>query len=318
MRNKFVLLLVIFSLVILSGANAQIACNFGQCAYTFSGNVQIPNSCGIGGAMLAVGKGTGANDPSIITAGSVGIGLPNPSQSLEVIGNIRVSGNLYISPAGNHYITTDAANVLTIKTIGTDRLTLSPNPGGRPNPTPLGGNPQGTTILNTYLDVEGSIWSKSSGLYLTGLDGSKGAWIMSGPDEGCVFPGCSAGQLLNNNNADNVIGWIEGPDHTVEQRKILLLGDTYVGMGSTTGFASRNLFVKGNINAQGKIHADGGVDPPYISFSDQSHESIRQYAKSVDSHEKVMQFWNGKSHRMEVYVIAEDKFYSIDGKLILD
>ena len=28
------------------------------------------------------------------------------------------------------------------------------------------------------------------------------------------------------------------------------------------------------------------------------------------------QFWNGKSHRMEVYVISEDKFYTINGVLI--
>jgi len=67
---------------------------------------------------------------------------------------------------------------------------------------------------------------------------------------------------------------------------------------------------------KGKITAAGGIDPPYISFSDESHQSIREFAKSVEEHEKVMQFWNGETHRLEVYVINEDKFYTITGELI--
>jgi len=47
-----------------------------------------------------------------------------------------------------------------------------------------------------------------------------------------------------------------------------------------------------------------------------NYNSIREYAKKVEMHEKVMQFWNGKAHRMEVYVIVEDKFYIITGEEI--
>ena len=46
------------------------------------------------------------------------------------------------------------------------------------------------------------------------------------------------------------------------------------------------------------------------------HESIRNYAKDVESHEQVMEFWNGEFHRKEIYVIAEDKFYTINGEAI--
>ncbi|NJC97477.1 MAG: hypothetical protein FIB03_14265 [Anaerolineae bacterium] len=78
----------------------------------------------------------------------------------------------------------------------------------------------------------------------------------------------------------------------------------------------------GTQNPTSKLHVIGkgiftdGIDPPYISFSNEYHESIRQYAKDAYSYEEAMQFWNGEAHRMEVYVIDEDRFYTITGELI--
>lgn len=66
----------------------------------------------------------------------------------------------------------------------------------------------------------------------------------------------------------------------------------------------------------GKATITGGVDPPYISFSNESYESIRKYAKNVEEHEKVMLFWNAKTKRIEVYVIGDDAFYAIDGERV--
>jgi hypothetical protein len=83
-----------------------------------------------------------------------------------------------------------------------------------------------------------------------------------------------------------------------------------VGIGTTNPTSKLHVIGKGTFT--------GGVDPPYISFSSESHESIRQYAKSVEEHEIVMQFWNGEAHRMEIYVISEDAFYTILGELILE
>jgi len=81
-----------------------------------------------------------------------------------------------------------------------------------------------------------------------------------------------------------------------------------VGIGTTNPTSELYVVGKGTFT--------GGVDPPYISFSNESHESIRQYARNVESHEEVMQFWNGEAYRMEIYVIDEDQFYTITGELI--
>jgi hypothetical protein len=81
-----------------------------------------------------------------------------------------------------------------------------------------------------------------------------------------------------------------------------------VGIGTTNPTSKLHVTGKGTFT--------GGIDPPYISFSNESHVSIRRYAKDVESHEEVMQFWNGEAHRMEVYIIEEDRFYTITGELI--
>lgn len=77
-----------------------------------------------------------------------------------------------------------------------------------------------------------------------------------------------------------------------------------------------DLVLTGNLNCDRKGTFLGGIDPPYISFSSESHESIRERAKDVEEHEKVMQFWNSEEHRLELYVIEEDRFYTITGDLI--
>jgi len=68
--------------------------------------------------------------------------------------------------------------------------------------------------------------------------------------------------------------------------------------------------------SSGKVSIPGGIDPPYVSYSKESHESIREFAQDVEDHEEVMQFWSGESHRMEIYVISEDAFYTLTGELI--
>jgi Collagen triple helix repeat (20 copies) len=75
------------------------------------------------------------------------------------------------------------------------------------------------------------------------------------------------------------------------------------------------LIVDGKIIGRYGEFSDG-VGPPFISFSDETHQSIRKFSKNVDPNDTVMQFWNAGAHRMEVYVIAEDRFYTITGELI--
>ena len=84
-------------------------------------------------------------------------------------------------------------------------------------------------------------------------------------------------------------------------------------MGGTSGVGTWEIR-DFNVRMNGKLTATGGVDPPYVSFSAESYESIREYAEDVEDHEEVMVFWNAKNHRMEVYDITEDKFYTITGE----
>ena len=78
---------------------------------------------------------------------------------------------------------------------------------------------------------------------------------------------------------------------------------------------SANAFeVSDDFTVFGKLTATLGVDPPYVSFSAETHDSIKQLAQNVEEHEVVMQFWNKDNNRFEVYVILQDAFYTLDGK----
>ena len=64
-----------------------------------------------------------------------------------------------------------------------------------------------------------------------------------------------------------------------------------------------------NLYLSGKATIAGGVDPPYVSFSTQTHESIRRFAKELKPHEKVMLFWNGE--KFQYYNVEKDTFANI-------
>jgi len=70
------------------------------------------------------------------------------------------------------------------------------------------------------------------------------------------------------------------------------------------------------LNVFGKATFSGGVDPPYVSFSGETHDSIKQFARDVSEYEEVMQFWNTDNHQFEIYVIAEDSFYTFFGEKV--
>jgi hypothetical protein len=99
-----------------------------------------------------------------------------------------------------------------------------------------------------------------------------------------------------------------------DSEEMRIAGNGNVGIG--TDNPAYNLEVIGTIRSSGKGTFSGGIDPPYVSYTSESHESIRQQARDVEEHEKVMVFWNGEAHRLEVYVIEEDRFYMITGELI--
>ncbi len=53
-----------------------------------------------------------------------------------------------------------------------------------------------------------------------------------------------------------------------------------------------------------------------MSYSNETHKSIRKFAETVIEHEKVMQFWCSTHRQMEIYIIAKNKFYTFCGKEI--
>ena len=87
---------------------------------------------------------------------------------------------------------------------------------------------------------------------------------------------------------------------------------------SGTSFFNENVIFHGSVYMRddltvlGKINAVGGVDPPYISFSKESFDSIRKMSIDVDQDE-VMQFWSSEFNRMLIYDIEQDKFFDFNG-----
>jgi len=90
--------------------------------------------------------------------------------------------------------------------------------------------------------------------------------------------------------------------------------DSIAYTSSGGGHFKGGLKVDKDINVDGKITATGGVDPPYVSYSAETRESIVERSKKLKEDQVVMQFWNCKTKRFEVYVVKEKKFYSMNGR----
>jgi len=113
------------------------------------------------------------------------------------------------------------------------------------------------------------------------------------------------------------------PNPNVQIKADNNVGVTAGNSVSITAGTDLDIKAGGNVNIastmviiNGKLTVHGGIDPPYISLSKESHDSIRDYAKHVGDREEVMQFWDGDAHRMEIYVISEDAFYTLTGEMI--
>jgi hypothetical protein len=115
-------------------------------------------------------------------------------------------------------------------------------------------------------------------------------------------------------SGDGSVGIGLGSGGTVTQSNTLAIMGGWVGIAKVSPTCA--LDVVGDIRLTGKLTASGGVDPPYVSYSNESHESIRVYAEEVEDHEEIMLFWNGEASRMQIYNISEDSFYTITGELI--
>lgn len=90
-----------------------------------------------------------------------------------------------------------------------------------------------------------------------------------------------------------------------------------VGIGTTTPSkllsAAGDAIISGNLTVEGKINAIGGVDPPYVTYTEQTRESIREMSKEFDDKERAATFYNVDTGQMEVYDIKQDTFTPLGG-----
>ncbi len=241
-----------------------------------------------------------SNSPNMysISTGNVGIGTTNPTEKLDVIGSVKMTGFNMPTGANNGY-------VLTSDGAGRGFWQYLSTPDGHSLDAP-DGDPQNVV----YVDEDGTVTINTTGAYLRNFgEGSKNPPNVNIETEG------STSTTIGINSETSV-----GNDMRVDvgnDLDVTVGGDTTLNTGkSLTITSGAGITLVGSVTIDGKLTALGGVDPPYVSFSKESHESIRQYAEYVEDHEEVMQFWNGDFHRMEIYVISEDVFYTITGELI--
>ncbi|KAA0003868.1 MAG: hypothetical protein FE048_00680 [Thermoplasmata archaeon] len=259
------------------------------------------------------------NKPHMYTipTGNVGIGTTNPNSKLEVNGVIHSTTGGFKFPDGTVQTTAVIGG-------GDDDWEWSSGSGLTGDIYHLGDIGVGTTNPASELEIHGD-QNDFVGIYIknpnTGSSSSEGIyfWNEDGGiagirlhDEGSTaYP---SQMRLFNNRPDGSIHLISNSIHFgvvgCPTDLLTIANNCNVGIGTQNPTSKLHVVGKGTFT--------GGVDPPYISFSEESHESIREYAKEVEEHEKVMQFWNGEAHRMEVYVISEDTFYTITGELIED
>lgn len=160
------------------------------------------------------------------------------------------------------------------------------------------GNPAGNVIIGNLNGTEKlSLWSKDSsinafGIYETCTNGD--THLVGGVQYTATSPSTP---VWGFGNIENVAG---------AGGSVIATGDPDI---ITSTYATNTM--TGDLNVTGKITATGGVDPPYVSYSDQTHKSIINFSKSC--HDNVMQFWCNTHKRMEIYIIKEDQFYTFEG-----
>ncbi|UCF49999.1 MAG: hypothetical protein JSU91_00530 [Thermoplasmatales archaeon] len=257
-----------------------------------------------------------SNSPNMysIASGNVGIGITNPVEKLDVAGTIKMTGFNMPTGANNGYVLTSD---------GTGRGSwqyISASDGHSLDA--VDGDPQNVVFVNE----DGTVTINTLGTFFGNLgEGNKKTANVNIETEGIMSTTVgsdSTTSVTNNmnvavgNNLDVSVGGAANIQ-VGSNLDVGADGDTTITSGKSLTITSGiSTTIVGPVTIDGKLTVTGGIDPPYMSFSKESRESIREYAEDVDEHEEVMQFWNGDFHRMEVYVISEDTFYTITGEMI--
>jgi hypothetical protein len=100
-------------------------------------------------------------------------------------------------------------------------------------------------------------------------------------------------------------------------RMVIKNGSGNVGIG--IGNPTSRLHVGGDIHCTGKLNSDGGVDPPYVLYDNESRTAIVERIAREVPEEKLdgaVLFWNGEDGRLEIYLPLNGEFRDLDGNLL--
>lgn len=96
----------------------------------------------------------------------------------------------------------------------------------------------------------------------------------------------------------------------------------YLDIGGDIGDSqdgSWSIDAGGNFVTQGKISADGGIDPPYMLLDAHTRAEIKgEVLVEVPTNKQTgaAVYFNPATHKLEMYVASEDKFYDVNGNLL--
>lgn len=287
----------------LSSTGTAVKWSSSSPSSTFAGDVDVGGELFVS-KNIVVGEGSGTNDDFIFF---------DEEDNHEWIMWDEVPGRFAIS---------DDLDVLTLQT-GSSPTSVNYNRIGPTTTTSHSLSGTSDLLVTSTLEVDGGGFF-DAGITVGGDSGTDDdfIWFDSGTSEFLTWDNSeSRFEFSDSLQVGDSLGVNEGANSQVSYNR---MGTAVTNHGLSSGqdllvsgtFETSNAFVDGTLTVSGKVNAGGGVDPPYVSFSAETQDTIKQFAKEVNDHEEVMFFWNVDSKRFEVYHIAENVFYTLTGDRI--